>query len=54
MSDPQNPEVVGYIKPTKQEVAARSKRNIAIAIGLAGFVVLVFLMMLYRLKVYGL
>ncbi len=54
MSDPQNPEVTGYVSPTEAQLAARSRRNLAIAGGLAAFVIIVFLMMLYRLEVYGL
>lgn len=48
MSDPQNPEIVEYVKPTEAELKARNKRNVAIALGLAGFMTLVFLLLLYK------
>ena len=48
MSDPHNSEIEGYFEPTADEMAARNKRNIAIALSLFGFVVLVFLLMLYK------
>lgn len=51
MSDPYNSEIDGYYEPTAEELAARKKRNIAIALSLFGFVVLVFLIMLYKVGV---
>ena len=52
MNDPQNPEILGYVEPSTEELAARKKRNFAIAAGLFGFVTLVFLTMLYKLGVF--
>ncbi len=37
-----------YVKPSPQEVKARTKRNIALAAGLLLFVVLVFVTMVSR------
>ena len=37
-----------YVEPTAEEVKARSKRNIALALGLLLFVVLVFVTMVSR------
>jgi hypothetical protein len=48
MRDPQNPEIIEYIKPTAEELKARNKRNVAIALGLAAFMILVFLLLLYK------
>jgi len=53
VSDPQNPEILGYIEPSAEELVARKKRNFAIAAGLFGFVTLVFLTMLYKLGVFS-
>lgn len=53
MSDPQNPEILGYVEPSVEELAARKKRNFAIAACLFGFVTLVFLTMLYKLGVFS-
>lgn len=48
MTDPQNPEVLEYVAPSPAELKARNKRNIAIALCLAGFMLLVFLLLLYK------
>lgn len=48
MTDPQNPEIVDYVTPTDAELKARNKRSVAIALGLAGFMTLVFLLLLYK------
>ena len=53
MSDPYNSEIEGYYEPTPEELAARKKRNFAIAACLTGFVVFVFLLMLYKLGVFA-
>ncbi len=53
MSDPQNPEILGYVEPSADELAARKKRNFTIAACLFGFVTLVFLTMLYKLGVFN-
>ncbi len=53
MSDPQNPEILGYAEPSPEELAARKKRSLAIAACLFGFVTLVFLTMLYKLGVFS-
>lgn len=53
MSDPYTAEIEGYHKPTANELAARKKRNLAIALSLSGFVVLVFLLMLYKVGAAG-
>jgi len=37
-----------YVEPTAQEVKARTKRNIALALGLLLFVILVFVTMVSR------
>ena len=37
-----------YVEPNAQELAARNKRNIAIAIGLAAFMAFVFVTMITR------
>ena len=37
-----------FVEPTKEEVKARTKRNIALALGLLLFVVLVFVTMVSR------
>ncbi len=49
MSDPMNPEISGYVEPTKAELSARKNRNRAIALGLFGFVALVFTIMLMKM-----
>jgi len=41
VSDPQNPEVGGYVTPTPEELAAQKKRNLAIALSLGGFIILI-------------
>jgi len=48
MTDPQKPDIMEYVEPTEAELKARNKRNIAIALGLAGFMLMVFLMLLYK------
>ncbi len=53
MSDPMNPEIEEYVKPTDAELKARNSRNRAIAFSLVGFVVLVFIIMLVQLGVFG-
>ncbi len=53
MSDPYNSEIDGYYTPSTEELSARKKRNVAIAVCLFGFVVFVFLLMLYKLGVFG-
>lgn len=53
MTDPYHSEIDGYHEPTADELAARKKRNVAIALSLAGFVVFVFLLMLYKTGVFG-
>ena len=53
MSDPMNPEIEDYVKPTAAELKARTSRNRAIALGLVGFVVLIFFIMLIQLGVFG-
>lgn len=53
MSDPMNPVVENYVTPSGAELKARSKRNIAIALGLVGFVVLIFFVMLIKLGVFN-
>ncbi|MCF6275350.1 MAG: hypothetical protein L3J05_06275 [Robiginitomaculum sp.] len=46
MSDPYTSEIEGYHEPTAAELAARKKRNLAIAACLFGFVAFVFLLLL--------
>jgi len=53
MSDPYTVEIEGYYEPTADELAARKKRNLAIALSLSGFVVLVFLLMLSKMVAAG-
>jgi len=53
MSDPYTPEIEGYHEPTAEELVARKKRNLGIAFGLFSFVILVFLLMLYKVGVAG-
>jgi len=53
MSDPYNSEIDGYHEPTADELAARKKRNFAIAACLFGFVIFVFLLMMYKLGVFA-
>ena len=53
VSDPMNPEIEDYVKPSTAELKARTSRNRAIALGLVGFVVLVFFIMLIQLGVFG-
>lgn len=48
MNDPQNPEIIEYVTPTEAELKARNKRNVAIALGLAGFTLIVFFLLLYK------
>ena len=48
MSDPQNPKIIEYVTPNEAELKAQGKRNVAIALGLAGFMTLVFLLLLYK------
>jgi len=52
-NNPQRPEILGYVEPSAEELAARKKRNLAIAAGLFGFVAFVFVSMLYKLGVFG-
>lgn len=47
------PEIVEYVEPTPEELRARGKRNVAIALGLAGFMFLVFCMMLLQSGFFG-
>lgn len=49
MNDPHNLEVKDYIAPTLQELAARKKRNFAIAGVLFAFAMLVFFVILFKL-----
>ncbi len=49
VSDPMNPVVEAYVEPTREELRARKKRNLAIAIGLLGWVGLVFWVMLLKM-----
>lgn len=53
MNDPYNAEIDGYHEPSTEEIEARKKRNVAIAACLFGFVGFVFLLMLYKLGVFG-
>ena len=48
MTDPRNPEIIEYVTPTEAELKARNKRNVAIALCLAAFMTLVFLLLLYK------
>ncbi len=52
MSDPMNPVIEDYVTPSSAELKARSKRNVAIAFGLLGFVGLVFFVMLIQMGVF--
>ena len=49
VSDPMNPVIAEYVKPSAAELGARKKRNLAIALGLLGFVVLIFAVMLLKM-----
>ena len=53
MTDRQKPDVLEYVEPTEAELKARKKRNVAIALGLAGFMLLVFLILLYKYGYFG-
>lgn len=53
MSDPYTAEIEGYHAPTADELAARKKRNLAIALSLFSFVILIFLLMLYKVGAAG-
>jgi len=53
VNNPQSPEILGYAEPSAEELAARKKRNFAIAACLFGFVTLVFFTMLYKLGVFA-
>ena len=53
MSNPYHAKVDGYHKPTDEELAARKKRNFAIATGLFAFVAFIFMLMLYKLGVFS-
>ena len=48
MTDPQKPEILEYVDPSPAELKARNKRNVAIALCLAAFMMLVFLLLLYK------
>ncbi len=52
MSDPMNPIIEEFVTPSDAELKARSKRNIAIALGLLGFVTLIFFVMLLKMDVF--
>lgn len=52
MSDPMNPIIEEFVTPTQAELTARKKRNFAIAIGLLGFVTLIFFVMLIKMGVF--
>ena len=51
MSDPQNAEIEGYITPSQEQLRARKRRNRAIALALAGWVVAVFVVMVFKIGV---
>ncbi len=53
MSNPYTSKIDGYHEPTAAELAARKKRNLAIAVGLFGFVAFIFLLLLFRIGVLG-
>jgi hypothetical protein len=53
VSDPHNPVIEEYVSPTEAEIKARGKRNIAIALLLLAFVGLIFMLMLFKLGVFG-
>jgi len=53
MSDPQHPIIEEFVKPSDAELKARTNRNRAIAFALLGFVVFVFLLMLFKLGYFG-
>lgn len=52
-SDPHGQTVLDYVEPTEAELKARGKRNVAIAFGLAGFMALVFMLMLVQSGFWG-
>lgn len=47
-SDPYTAIIIDYVEPTPEELKAQKKRNVAIALGLAGFMCLVFMLMLIK------
>lgn len=51
--DPNAPEILEYVVPTPEELKARGKRNVAIALGLASFMFLVFALMLSQSGFFG-
>ena len=53
MNDSMHPEIEGYVSPSAEELKARSKRNIAIGLGLVAFVLFVVLLTLSRLGAFG-
>ena len=53
MSDPHNPVIEEYVRPTDAEIKARSKRNVAIAALLLAFVGVIFVLMLFKFGVIG-
>ena len=52
ISDPMNPIIEEFVTPSDAELKARSKRNVAIALGLLGFVTLIFFVMLLKMDVF--
>ena len=49
VSDSMNPVIAEYVEPSTAELGARKKRNAAIALGLFGFVALIFCIMLLKM-----
>ena len=54
MNNPHEFKVEGYVEPTQAELAARKRRNYAVGGLLAGFCVLVFVLMVFKIKSMGL
>jgi hypothetical protein len=54
MPEVRNDEVEAWEPPTEAERAARRRRNVAIALSIAGFMLIVFLVTVLRLGEYSL
>lgn len=48
-----DPKVIDYIEPTPEQIAARKRRSNAIGAALLAFCVLVFVLMIVKIKSLG-
>ena len=53
MNNPHDHKLDGYVEPTEQQLTARKRRNYAIGGLLAAFCILVFILMVVKIKSMG-